>query len=159
MDNKPTVVVPWDFSQHAEAALNYAIEKYSSDNVRVICVLEQPHAYEMGWGGEEAEQKAIESCIAHFFENTEHAHDTGLQFFTEFGDPSDEIVRFAKEQNAGVIVIPTHGRTGLRKLFMGSVAQKVIGKASCPVVVLPLKWVNARGDMSIATDSKKSNAV
>lgn len=141
MSTKPIVVVPWDFSQHAQASLDYAIEKYGSFGARVICVLERPQAYEMGWGGAETEQKAIDGCVRDFFEEAEHSHDTGLQFFAAFGDPSDEIVRFAKKQEAEFIVMSTHGRTGLKKLFMGSVAQKVVGKALCPVIVLPACWI------------------
>lgn len=140
MNTKPIVVVPWDFSLYSQTALDYAIKKHGCSELRVICVLERPNAYEMGWGGEEAEQKAIDSCVGKFSETTENLRDTGLEFSTIFGDPSDEIVRFATQHAAESIVMSTHGRTGLKKLFMGSVAQKVIAKASCPVIVLPARW-------------------
>lgn len=145
MSTQPTVVVPWDFSQHSHAALDYAIEKHGAESVRVICVLERPNVYEMGWGGEEEEEKAIERSTQSFRTETERLQDQNLHFFTVFGDPSDEIVRFTKEQNADCIVMSTHGRTSLQKLFLGSVAQKVIAKAPCPVVVLPAFWGNDGG--------------
>ncbi|MCL5063444.1 MAG: universal stress protein, partial [Nitrospirae bacterium] len=44
----------------------------------------------------------------------------------------------AKEQNANAIVMGSHGRTGLKRLLMGSVTEKVIGYASCPVLVVKL---------------------
>lgn len=52
------------------------------------------------------------------------------------GDPSDEIVKFAAEENVDLIVIATHGRTGWRHLVFGSVAEKVIRLAPCPVLVI-----------------------
>ena len=51
--------------------------------------------------------------------------------------PHEFIVKEAKEKNIDLIVMGTHGRSGLKKLFMGSVAQKVIGYAPCAVLVVP----------------------
>jgi nucleotide-binding universal stress UspA family protein len=48
----------------------------------------------------------------------------------------EAITNLAKEQHADMIVIGSHGRTGLRRLLMGSVAEKVIGYAPCPVLVV-----------------------
>ncbi|MFC1895763.1 universal stress protein [Thermodesulfobacteriota bacterium] len=53
------------------------------------------------------------------------------------GQPHEFIVEEAKERNADLIVMGTHGRTGLRRLLMGSVVQKVIGHAPCSVMVVP----------------------
>jgi universal stress protein A len=50
------------------------------------------------------------------------------------GPPFLEIVRYAKEMAIDLIVIGTHGRTGLAHVFMGSVAEKVVRKAPCPVL-------------------------
>jgi nucleotide-binding universal stress UspA family protein len=52
------------------------------------------------------------------------------------GSPADEIVDFARRQNIDVIVIGTHGRTGLNHILMGSVAEAVIRRASCPVLTV-----------------------
>jgi len=52
------------------------------------------------------------------------------------GSPHNQIVKAAKSKKADMIVIGTHGRTGLSKLFMGSVAGKVISSATCPVVTV-----------------------
>jgi universal stress protein A len=52
------------------------------------------------------------------------------------GTAHDQIVRAAKNRRADLIVIGTHGRTGLSKLFMGSVAGRVISEASCPVLTV-----------------------
>lgn len=54
----------------------------------------------------------------------------------EYGDPAAVILEVAQEIGAGLIVMGTHGRTGLRRLLMGSVAERVVRKASCPVLTL-----------------------
>ena len=52
------------------------------------------------------------------------------------GDPGKEIVKYAKEVNANMIVMSSHGRTGLARLFLGSVAERVLRLANCPVLIL-----------------------
>lgn len=59
------------------------------------------------------------------------------------GDPATEIVRFAKEQECDMIVMGTHGRTGLRRLLMGSVAEEVVRKAPCPVLTVKTPFAEA----------------
>ena len=55
----------------------------------------------------------------------------------EGGQPHEFIVKEAKEKKIDLIVMGTHGRTGLKKLLMGSVAERVIGHAPCSVLVVP----------------------
>ena len=52
------------------------------------------------------------------------------------GTTAEAIVRIARSKRADVIVIGTHGRTGLGRLLMGSVAQRVVGTAPCPVLTV-----------------------
>jgi nucleotide-binding universal stress UspA family protein len=52
------------------------------------------------------------------------------------GIPADEIIRIAEQRQADLIVIATHGHTGLRHLFLGSVAERVIRHVHCPVLVV-----------------------
>jgi nucleotide-binding universal stress UspA family protein len=54
------------------------------------------------------------------------------------GDPASEIVDVAREVGADVIVMPSHGKTGLRRWMIGSVAERVVRHARCPVLVLPI---------------------
>jgi universal stress protein A len=51
------------------------------------------------------------------------------------GDAADEILNAAGERNAGLIVMGTHGRIGVARLFIGSVADAVLRRSSCPVLV------------------------
>lgn len=52
------------------------------------------------------------------------------------GDPADQIVRACRATRADIIVVGTHGRRGLPKFFLGSVAERVVSAASCPVVTV-----------------------
>lgn len=52
------------------------------------------------------------------------------------GTPFEEIVRFAREKDIDLIVMGTHGHTGLAHLFLGSVAEKVVRRAPCPVLTV-----------------------
>ena len=52
------------------------------------------------------------------------------------GVASEDIVRIADEEEADLIVIGTHGRTGLKRVLMGSVAEAVMRHANCPVLTL-----------------------
>ena len=54
------------------------------------------------------------------------------------GDPATEIIRFAAEAGSDLIVMGTHGRTGLERLLLGSVAEKVMRDAPCSVLVVKL---------------------
>jgi nucleotide-binding universal stress UspA family protein len=69
------------------------------------------------------------------------------------GDPATEIVRFGRDAGADLIVMGTHGRTGLERLLLGSVAEKVLRDASCSVLVVKLprgQPVTASGDVEVA---------
>ena len=54
----------------------------------------------------------------------------------EHGDPADEVVRVANEMHADLIVMGTHGRSGIGRLLMGSVAEQVLREAPCPVLIV-----------------------
>ena len=59
--------------------------------------------------------------------------------FVEEGNPYEEILRVAEEWEADLIVLGTHGRTGLSHLFVGSVAEKVTRHSTKPVLIIPVK--------------------
>jgi nucleotide-binding universal stress UspA family protein len=52
------------------------------------------------------------------------------------GDPAEQIVRAARSTHADLLVIGTHGRTGLQKFFVGSVASRVVATSPCPVMTI-----------------------
>ena len=63
----------------------------------------------------------------------------GCPFFIKkivVGDPAEEIIRYAQEENIDLIIMETHGRKGLEKAFFGSVAEKVVKNSSIPVLTI-----------------------
>jgi nucleotide-binding universal stress UspA family protein len=73
------------------------------------------------------------------------------------GDPATEIVRYGRDVGADLIVMGTHGRTGLDRLLMGSVAEKVLRDAACSVLVVKLpRGMPAieRGDVEVAASPR-----
>lgn len=72
------------------------------------------------------------------------------------GDPADEIVRYGRDAGIDLIVMGTHGRTGVERLVLGSVAERVLRDASCSVLVVKLprgQPVTSRGDVAVAATS------
>jgi nucleotide-binding universal stress UspA family protein len=63
----------------------------------------------------------------------------GVQYLstTLVGDPPDEINSYARRVVAAFVVVGTHGRTGIRRALLGSVAEQVVRRAHCPVLVVP----------------------
>ncbi len=59
-----------------------------------------------------------------------------VESFVGEAESWEAIINLSKDQSIDVIVMGSHGRTGLRRLLMGSVTEKVIGHASCPVLVV-----------------------
>jgi universal stress protein A len=65
------------------------------------------------------------------------------------GDPATAIARVAEEEGAELIVMGTHGRTGLLRLLMGSVAEAVVRRAPCPVLTLKQPHDQEQQDSSV----------
>lgn len=141
MNSIETVVVPWDFSIHALAALEFAIEGYPNSQINVVCILEQPVPYSgIDWGVE-ANQRAATACREGFNNQTDLGSNERVHFFAEFGDPAPEILRFVNQHRADRVVLSTRGQSVLKQILLGSVARKISIGADCPVVLLPQKWL------------------
>ncbi len=138
-------LVPLDFSEHAEKALDYAIELASKVPAH-LTLLHVIHTMPLGVTDMEASLP-----YSHFQEmeaDIAQAMDTYLQRVqaaklqgevkTVHGVPFQEIVEHAKAGNVDLIIIGTHGRTGLRHVLLGSVAEKVVRLAPCSVLVTRL---------------------
>ena len=65
--------------------------------------------------------------------------ETTIYTFHKIGSPKEEILNTAEEWDADMIILGTHGRTGLDHFISGSVAEKVARKAHCPVLIIPNK--------------------
>lgn len=134
------IVVPIDFSDSSLEAVEVALSLAESPaDVRVLYVLPNHMASEPGlvWNIlDEATQR--EKSMSALRERLSDAKYHGVKLAVAFGDPGSEIVELADQVSADLIVISSHGRTGIPRLLIGSVAERVTRHASCPVLVL--RW-------------------
>ena len=135
---KKVVVVPIDFSQDSRAAVDAAREFVeSAKDVHVLHVM--PTLKYAGPEGawitpdDTAWLANMENYLNEFAEKNNFA-DTTLVALE--GDPGLGIVDYAKDQNAELIVIPSHGYHGFKRWFLGSVAERVLRHSHCPTLVL-----------------------
>ncbi len=132
------VLVPFDFSEFSVRALETALDLVEdTSHVYVIHVLPVLGATELGvvWESvtDESREAQVQKVLAEQFAEERYR---GIHFEIAFGDPGIEITEYAERLGADLIVLPSHGRTGLKHLLLGSVAERVIRFAPCPVLVL-----------------------
>lgn len=135
---KAKVLFPVDFSTHGKQSLKMAVSlaREHQAELMLLHVEEPPLAYgggEFYYGLPEPNRPALEKMLAEVVVD-DPSVTTTRHLLT--GSPATTIVRFAKEQGVNFIVMPTHGRTGLTRLLMGSVAEEVVRKAPCPVLTV-----------------------
>lgn len=139
-----TIIVPTDFSDLSVEAIRYAMslsEMYGADLHLIHVVDDAPvlafHTMEMTTDfviedtTRTAEQHLHEFARAHDIHGRE-----GITLAVRHGNPYDEITRYAAEAGADMIVMATHGRTGLAHVLLGSVAEKVVQHADIPVLTI-----------------------
>jgi nucleotide-binding universal stress UspA family protein len=136
---KHAVIAPIDFSASSAPAIRTAIELADSPgHVHVIFV--NPTLNPVSpigiWGDADVEQQCADK--AHRFMDTYLASHEIQDVVTavEIGQPANRIIEYAEQQNADLIVIPSHGHSGIKRAMLGSVAERVIRHATCPVLVL-----------------------
>jgi len=140
------ILCPVDFSDFNQTANEYAsvLAKSSGAKITYFHVTLPDVTYgAYGYVDIDAErardQKRLEE-IRPTIENIESTYAVG------FGTPATAIVEYAEENDVDLIVIGTHGRTGLSRVVMGSVAEAVVRKATCPVLAI-------KSDSSVAQTS------
>lgn len=143
------VLVTTDFSAHGDAAIGHAF-RVGADHCAevVLChVIETPptpnplYAHysaselfkpEQRRLAEEHAQKALLERVPKDPPLSEVKHRAHVTH----GEPITEILRLAEQEHADLLVIATHGRTGVKHFFLGSVVERVIRHAHCPVLVV-----------------------
>jgi nucleotide-binding universal stress UspA family protein len=138
------VLVPTDFSAPSAKALAYGRElaRTFGASLHVLHAVEEPLA--QGWNGYGLpvlpELRA--EVLAGAQRELEQAVSPGerdrqaTELVTRLGDPWREIVAFARERQVDLIVMGTHGRGGMAHLLLGSVAERVMRDAPCPVLTV-----------------------
>ncbi len=139
-----TILSPTDFSENSRLGLETARDLALERRARLVVlhvVVDAPPALLPDVAGfrydeiiESLRERADKSLPELLPEEKREGLD--VVFRTEFGVPHAEIIRVAEDMGVDLIVMPTHGRTGALHLLIGSVAEKVIRKAPCPVLVV-----------------------
>ncbi len=133
------VVVPIDFSEASEKALKVALEITGGDVsklklIHVMAPLEVISPMSI-WG--EYSEKNRQEEIHKFAKSFLESHGVGDATFTiSYGSLGLEITDFARNQDADLIVISSHGYHGVKRVLLGSVAETILRHAHCPVLVL-----------------------
>jgi nucleotide-binding universal stress UspA family protein len=135
---KKRVVVPTDFSDESIAAIDTALEiAADASAIHVIHVLPDLVVIEpsVAWAtiSDEDRVEATERQLRSALDG-ERYRDVNLKVLV--GDPGHSIADYAQDVKAELIVLPSHGRTGLKRMLIGSVAERVVRLAHCPVLVL-----------------------
>jgi nucleotide-binding universal stress UspA family protein len=143
MEPVKKILAPTDLSDLSCAGLRYALEMGRSGSAEVIVY----HVIDLGdhWIKREYSGPVREMLEHHrrmlnkflWEKFREEMILTEVRQVVEFGGAVDNIVEKAEGERVDRIVMSTHGRTGIDHLLIGSVSQKVIARASCPVLIVP----------------------
>jgi nucleotide-binding universal stress UspA family protein len=136
--NAAKILFPTDFSTLGQTALEMAtaLAKERKAKLLIVHVEEPPMAYgggELYYGIEEPNRTEIQRMLGAVLP-TDPA--VGYEHRLMIGNPATALVQLAEKEHVDMIVMPTHGRTGLLRLLMGSVAEEVVRKAKCPVLTV-----------------------
>ncbi len=138
------ILFPTDFSEPAEYAWPYALtfaQEFGAE-VHLLHVVAPPprltEAYAVNFDPERMVKSLTAEANASMDRQVEAAKSRGLLFRREVrvGVDFREIVDYATKHDIDLIVMATHGRTGLAHVLLGSVAEKVVRKAPCPVLTV-----------------------
>ncbi|HKV56153.1 MAG TPA: universal stress protein [Candidatus Binataceae bacterium] len=148
MPNFNKILAPTDFSEDSKLALSYAVElaqKFASEILVVhvdqplapVMVSELNPGLDVGTMNRIAEEHRL-LALKELDQTTARLRESGVKArgLMRVGAPFLEIITSAQSEAVDLIVMGTHGRTGLAHVLMGSVAERVVNKAPCPVLTV-----------------------
>jgi len=131
------ILAPTDFSETSEAALKYAVDMARVFGARLY-LLHVP--------GQNGETFEADFPVAQFetaarerpgsILNQDAVTQLKPEYAVRIGKPTEEIVRYAGARDIDLIIMGTHGRTGVTHMVMGSVAEHVVRASPCPVLLV-----------------------
>lgn len=133
-----TLLVPTDGSRYSAGSTNKAIglaQVYGA-KLKVISIVDVTDEFQAQ--APDAVESLVNQARQHVEAVGSRAGERGVQAdcFVREGESYRVITHMAKKQAADMIIMGSHGRTGVKRIFMGSVTEKVIGHAPCPVLVV-----------------------
>ncbi|MDA0833019.1 MAG: universal stress protein [Planctomycetota bacterium] len=135
---KKTVVVPVDFSADSANTIAVALELAgATENVHLLHVMFplETASPAVIWGN--IDEKTRKNHVQQEFDKLIMTRNlAGAHVAIEVGDPGLEIADYAERHKADLIVIPSHGYHGVKRVILGSVTERVLRHAKCPVLVL-----------------------
>ena len=139
------VLVAIDDSEPSEVAADFGFRLMQANrSVLIVCAVADTRslmgaASTYGYDPTPISSELLDSAVAIVSRQTSRAKRDGIttESIVASGDPVDKIVLAARKHGAGAIVIGTHGRNGVRRLVLGSVAEGVVRRSSVPVIVIP----------------------
>ena len=143
-----SILLPTDFSECGNYALSYAASLARTFGASIICVRDhviEPMVPTVGYSGmteplpiADITDQLEDSAERELPKLAECEECAGLEVeeLIVHGEAASEIVRVAKEREVDLIVISSHGRTGLGRILFGSTAEAVVRHAPCPVLVV-----------------------
>jgi nucleotide-binding universal stress UspA family protein len=136
--NAPKILFPTDFSTLSKTALDTAtaLARDRGAKLLIVHVQEPPIAYgggEFYYGIKEPDRRDLQRMLQEVLPSDPVV---GYEHRLIAGTPAEAIVNLAKTEAVDMIVLATHGRTGLFRLLMGSVAEAVVRRATCPVLTV-----------------------
>ena len=143
-----SILIPTDFSELSESAIKagVAIAREQNATVTLLHVLDrfvylQPTEVFLPDVRTIPDiNSMIEERIKKISDRLSKENRIEITTIVTIGQPSEQICRIAFEEKADLIVMGTHGESGLRQFFIGSEAYRVIKHSSCPVLTIPGKW-------------------
>ncbi|MEO1401008.1 MAG: universal stress protein [Cyanobacteria bacterium J06635_1] len=135
---KKSVLIPIDFSDLSYQAIAPAKEYVENLScLKLIHVLSPLHPADPAAMWDTLSDDERKQKVREFLHNklSEIGYE-GVQIEVAIGDPTTKIVDYAKETEADLIVMPSHGRKGVSRFLLGSVAERVVRLSPCPVLIL-----------------------
>ncbi len=137
------IICPIDFSNISNYAFKYTIDLVKGQDTQIILIHVIEHLYYhdhfliLSLTPNEIEDKFTKLAKNKLHELTKSvSKEFPFKFVIREGHPETEIVNAAKKDNVDLIVLGSHGRTGITHVVLGSVAERVAQKAPCPVLIV-----------------------